>query len=50
MITSFMPVQEAEEYDRAHREELKGLREEIQALDAQLGNPQQPAGAKKISG
>ena len=40
-----MAVQEAEEYDRAHRNELKNLREQIQALDAQLGNPQQPAGA-----
>ena len=38
------PVQEAEEYDRQHRAELRDLKEDIEKLDAQLGPQQQSAG------
>jgi hypothetical protein len=41
-------LKEAEEHHRAHRAELRDLKEKIQELDAQLGNPQSP-GAGPLS-
>ena len=35
-------MQEAEEHHKAHRTELKDLKEKIQELDAQLGTPHSP--------
>ena len=35
-------LQEAEEHHKAHRTELKDLKEKIQELDAQLGTPHSP--------
>ena len=42
MSVGLRVMQEAEEHHKAHRTELKDLKEKIQELDTQLGTPHLP--------